>query len=624
MPVRKVQEIRPKEIIRTPSGHTVVDFGQDLVGWVRMRARGSAGTEITLKHGEVLDRRGEFYNKNYRLAKATNRFILKGAGGYEYLEPRFTFTGFRYVKVEGYPRELTLDDLTACVVHSDVERTAIFSCSNEEINRLFENIVWTQRDNFLEIPTDCPQRDERLGWTGDILFFGRAACQLMDSAAFLSRWLSELRLAQEETGRVPVVVPNPFSYKHRLIESARGQRKGYLSVFRAIAGVIMQELFNGSVAWGDAAIFIPWYLYVYYGDRRALEENYQTMRALFSYRQKQARKPGSFIFLSPAKWLNPSNWKHFKNYYTASLHYGDWLAPGDGVSRSILKAKFQIPTAIYAMDALLLWRISECLGKVEESRHYRKEYEEIKESYNKLFSRNDGKLFPDNQTSYVLALSSGLLEGNKARKAALRLVELIRRKGNRIGTGMLGTSLIMRVLEEHGYDEVAYDLILQRECPSWLYQIRKGATTIWEHWDAIKEDGSFQSERMLSFNHYALGSVADWLIGSVAGINPDENCPGFKRVIIKPRIDGRLSFAEASVKTVYGLVSCAWQLDGDKIRIRVSIPPNTQAEVHIPQGFDGFVMESGSIVDARGKALIIGSGVYDLLCRRGYPFPLEG
>ncbi len=614
VPVKKVEEIRPKKTIKTPSGQTVVDFGQNIVGWVRLRAKGKAGTRITLKHGEVLDRKGEFYNKNYRLARATNTFILKGSGDYEYFEPRFTYTGFRYVKVDGYPGELTLDDLIGCVVHSDLERTASFECSNEKLNRLFENVIWTQRDNFFEIPTDCPQRDERLGWTGDILFFGRAACQLMNSAAFLSRWLSDVRLAQEPCGRVPVVVPNPFSRGRKFIKCALKQKRGILGVFRAIACVITQELFNGSIAWGDAAIFIPWYLYVFYGDKRSLERNYETMRLLFSYREKQAEKPGSFIYLKPAKWFKPDKWKYLRNYYTASLHYGDWLAPGDGVNLSILKAKFQIPTCIYAMDALLLEKISRCLKKEKEAKYYREKYEEIKESYINLVPGKDGRLFPDNQSSYTLALASGLLRGEKARLAAKRLVELIRRNGDRIGTGMLGTSFIMRVLDDHDATDVAYDILLQSRCPSWLYQVEKGATTMWEHWDAIKENGSFQSDRMLSFNHYALGSVADWLIGSVAGINPDENCPGFSKIILKPRIDRRLTFAGARLKTIHGEMECFWELKDDDLFIRISIPPNTSAEVHIPEGFEKSLAESGRTKLYEGHPLNVGSGIYNFRC----------
>ena len=614
VPVRKIEEIKPKQILRTPAGETVADFGQNLTGWVRLRARGPAGTEITLRHGEVLDQRGNFYNKNLRLAKARDIYLLNGSGE-ELFEPHFTFHGFRYVKVEGYPGHLSADDVTAVVIHSDLAPAGEFSCSHPGLNRLFENIRWSQKGNFLDVPTDCPQRDERMGWTGDILAYGPTACQVMDCAPFLSRWLRDLAVDQRQSGAVPMVIPDAFSdrkdFFNRILKHRTKREGDYTKLTDKLAAVF---LLNYSIGWGEAAIFIPWTLYLYYGDQRILETQYASMQSFFRYREKQARKFGSLLFVSPRQWFQARTWKYLPEFYTSGWHFGDWLAPGDGMEKSILKSKLYLPTVFYALDARILSRTAAVLGRPAEAAEYQEKYLKIKQAFQHFLVKPDGRIRSDAQTAYVLALLADLLPEASKAAAAKRLAEKVREAGNRIGTGFLGTPHICRVLSEHGYTDVAYDLLLQEVPPSWLYQVKKGATTIWEHWDAIKPDGSFQPERMLSFNHYAYGSIGAWLIQTVAGIGPDESQPGYKHIVIKPQPGGGLTFVKASYASIHGLILSEWKLSENLFRLRVAIPANTRATVFIPKPYAARVTESNQAVALQEGAIEIGSGQYEFDC----------
>ena len=614
VPVRKIEEIKPKEIIRTPAGETVVDFGQNLTGWVRMRARGPAGTAITLRHGEVLDSRGNFYNRNLRMAKAREVYILNGKAE-EIFEPHFTFHGFRYVKVEGYPGEFSGDDLTAIVIHSDLEPTGDFSCSNPDLNRLFQNIRWSQKGNFLDVPTDCPQRDERMGWTGDILAYGPTACLLMDCAPFLSRWLRDLACDQRRSGAVPMVIPDAFADRKDFfnrIMKRRNKREGdYTKLTDKLVAVFV---LNYSIGWGEAAIFIPWILYLDYGDKRVLETQYESMQALFRYREKQAKKFGSFLLVRPGQWFQAKTWKYLPEFYTSGWHFGDWLAPGDSLEQSILKAKLYLPTVFYALDAQILSKAAAVLERPADAAWYREKYLKIKCAFQHFLLKKNGRLRSDAQTAYVLALLADLLpEENKA-QAAKRLAEKVRQAGNRIGTGFLGTPHLCRILSDYGYTDVAYDLLLQEEPPSWLYQVKKGATTIWEHWDAIKKDGSFQPERMLSFNHYAYGSIGAWLFQTVAGINPDESRPGYKQIVINPRPGGGLTFAKASYASIHGLIKSEWNISQNIFTLRVIIPANTSATVIFPKQYAAHITESNQAVASKEGAVEVGSGQYEFRC----------
>lgn len=615
LPVRAIQELKPVAILTTPKGETVIDFGQNIAGRVRLSARGARGTKITIRHGEVLDLEGNFFDQNLRMAKATDRFILAGTGAVETFEPRFTFHGFRYAMVQGYPGELTLDAAIAVVIHSDLERTGDFSCSNDLVNRLFQNIVWSQRGNFLDVPTDCPQRDERLGWTGDIQVFAPTACLTMNSGAFLTRWLQDLAVDQEKSGAVPMVIPDPYYDKikslgrildHRL-HPRQGDEKDFFDELIAIF------VMNHCAAWGDAAVIVPWVLYQAYGDTRMLEDQYASMQALLNFHLKRAGGITSLLLMNPLKWFQAETWKHLKYYYTANMGFGDWLAPGDGMDKSFFKSPFYVPTVYMALDALIISQAAEVLGKNEDAASYRSLYDKIREAYRYFKIGKNGRLKPHRQSAYVLALMAGLIPEPDRARAAATLAHMVRQDNYKLQTGFLGTPQICRILCEYGFVDEAYGLLLNQE-HKWLYQVGKGATTIWEHWDAIKSDGSYQNARMLSFNHYAYGSIGAWLFQDVAGINTDPTRAGYKHIIIKPQPGSSLDFAQATYDSIHGPIRSAWRRENDRLHLDVEIPANTTATVIIPPAFRAQVSENGTPVTLEKGAVKIGSGVYAFEC----------
>ncbi len=613
VPVRRIEEIGPKEIIKTPAGEIVVDLGQNMTGWIRLKARGPRGTAITMQHGEVLDQKGNFYNKNLRMAKATDRFILKGDDEEEIFEPRFTFHGFRYVKLEGYPGEVTTDCLKGIVVHSDLDRTGEFSCSNPLVNQLSRNIVWSQKGNFLDVPTDCPQRDERMGWTGDLQVFASTACQNMNVASFMTRWLRDLKNDQRKDGAVPNVIPDAFTdredFARRLLK-----RRNWRECTNAIGAIFALFVIDSSAGWGDAAILVPWSLYQHYGDVRILESQYESMRALFRFYEKRARRFGSFLLVNPLKWFRKETWEHLRYYYTAGLHFGDWLAPGDGLVKSVLKSKWYIPTVYFALDALILHKASVALGRDDNAAYYEAMYNKIKAAFQYFLVKQSGRIWPNRQSAYTLALMADLLPGEVKEKSAGILAGMVRKGDYRIGTGFLGASHICHVLCENGYADVAYELLMNEDY-QWLYQVKMGATTIWEHWDAIRENGSFQSARMLSFNHYAFGAIGAWLFQDVAGINVDEDEPGYKHILIRPIPGGGLTHAKASYDSIHGLIESEWSLtDDNRLVLRVQVPVNTRARVTIPADYRTRITEGGNSVELTDGAVDIGSGSYVFNC----------
>jgi alpha-L-rhamnosidase len=532
-PVRRIEELRPVSIKTSPSGKTIVDFGQNLVGRLRLHVTGPAGTTIRLRHAEVLED-GELFTRALRLAEATDRYTLKGDGIEEY-EPRFTFHGFRYAEVSGWPGELTADDIVAVVCHSDMTRTGWFECSDPDINRLHENLVWSLRDNFLDIPTDCPQRSERLGWTGDIQVFAPTACLLYDVAGFLSSWLADLAAGQLPDGGVPHVVPD----------------------------ILKQDFPRASAAagWADAAVVVPWVLYRHYGDRGLLERQYPSMRAWVEH---MARRAGNDLI------------------WDDGHQFGDWLdpaAPPDkpGDART---DPYYVATAYFAHSTELLSRAATVLGKDGDATHYGDLARRIKAAFRERYAP-DGRPTSDAQTAYVLALDFDLLLEEHRSAAVKRLVELIDEEGGHLGTGFLGTPRLLDVLTEAGYVDVAYALLLQRTCPSWLYPVTQGATTIWERWDAIQPDGSINPGEMLSFNHYAFGAVGAWLYSTVAGIRADPDA-GWRHVLVRPRPGGGLTQARARVITPYGPVESAWRIEDERFSLDVEFPPNTTAKVWLP------------------------------------------
>lgn len=533
--VRVMETIRPIRLFTTPAGETVLDLGQNMVGWMQLRVRGQAGQRITLQHAEVLDRDGNFYTGNLRAARQTVTYICKGGGETEIYEPRFTFQGFRYVKVEGITGELSPDDFLGKVIHTEMEPTGRFTCSDPLVNQLQHNIVWGQKGNFLDVPTDCPQRDERLGWTGDAQVFVRTAAFNMNVANFFAKWLRDLRADQRPDGGVPYIVPD-----------------------------VHDEGAHSAAAWGDAAVICPWTLYLYYGDRRVLEEQYDSMKAWVEY----IRRQGDNEYL-----------------WNTGEQLGDWLAL-DTKDDSCIGATPTdlIATAYYAYSTQLLAQTAEALGRHEDALAYGELRRHIGQHFRNEFVTPGGRLAADTQTAHVLALMFGLVEGEAGSRVARTLVEQLTKNGFALTTGFVGTPYLCHVLSGHGYHDIAAKVALRREYPSWLYMVGKGATTIWEHWDGIKEDGSFWSDEMNSFNHYAYGAIGDWFYSVVAGIDADARKPGYKHAHIRPKPVAGLSYAHASLKSMYGLVESRWELDAQRneMKVQITVPVNTTASVELP------------------------------------------
>ncbi len=534
-PVLKIQEISPVDIFTTPEGDLVADLGQNMIGWIRLRVRGPAGTRVTLRHAEVLDRHGNFYTDNLRAADQTNTYVLKG-GGVEIWEPRFTFQGFRYVAIDGYPGRLSAGDLTGVVIHSEMEPTGHFQSSHPLVNQLQHNIVWGQKGNFLEVPTDCPQRDERMGWTGDIQVFAPTANINMNTAGFLTKWLGDLAAEQNEAGSVPFVVPN----------------------------VLGDEAY-GSAGWGDAALIVPWSLYNYFGDKAILAEQYESMKSWVEFMRRRAATNDK-----PYLWDTDFSFGDWLSYSTASdAHY-----PGAYTDYRM------IATMFFAHSTDLLRRSAEVLGKDEDAVSYGKLFEKIREAFQHEYVTPAGRVMSDTQTAYLLALAFNLLPEDNKPAAVNSLVTDIRSRQH-LTTGFLGTPHLNPVLSRYQHHETAYDLLLRESYPSWLYPVTMGATTIWERWDGIKPDGTFQDEGMNSFNHYAYGAIGQWLFETVAGISPEPGS-GYRSSLISPLPGGGLDHARAMIRTMYGNIESAWDLDGEKFTLHVEVPPNTQSTVILP------------------------------------------
>lgn len=511
--VREMERVAPKEIIHTPVGETVIDFGQEVTGYVQIcLPDAKAGDQVEFLHGEVLDQQGNFYNDNYRSAKAHVLYTCRD--GAQTWHPQLTFFGFRYIKLVQFPGTPELQDFEAVVVYSDIKRTGWIETGHAGVNQLISNIFWGQKGNFLDVPTDCPQRDERLGWTGDAQVFVRTASYNYDVEKFFTKWLHDLAADQRPDGGVGMVIPD------------------YLPDGQP------------SAAWGDAAVICPWQIYRTYGNPQILADQFESMR----------------------KWVDYiGSVTNTKDLWTGGEHFGDWLgldAPS-GSYKGSTREDF-IASAFYLYSTDLLIKAGKVLGKDMA------EYEALKGRIRTAFS----KAFPEykTQTEHVLALYFGLTD--QPQRTADELAEMIRAAGTSMKTGFVGTPYLLHVLTEYGHSDVAYDLFLREAYPSWLYSVGKGATTIWEHWDGIMEDGSFWSTDMNSFNHYAYGSVADWLYEKAAGIRPLEAYPGFMRVRIEPVTDKRLGSLEARLQTRSGLICSGWKYIGDAVRyeIRTEVP----------------------------------------------------
>jgi alpha-L-rhamnosidase len=538
-PVRRIDEVKVREVIETPSGKTVVDFGQNLVGWVRLNVEGARGQIIMLRHAEVLEH-GELGVRPLRFAEATDRFTLAGTGEIETWEPAFTFHGFRYVEVTG---EIDPAGLTAVVISSDLTRTGWFESSDPLLNRFHENVVWGMRGNFLSLPTDCPQRDERLGWTGDICVFAPTASFLHDCDGFLASWLQDLALEQAHGGAVPFTVPDVFGSSD-----------------------------TPTATWGDASVIVPWTLYQRFGDKDVLARQYPSMKAWVDVE----------LELAGENHLWQGGWQ-----------FGDWLDPTAPPDRAALaKADAElVATASMFLSTRRLVETARLLGLADDADHYAVEAEAVRQAWLHTYVTPAGLISSDAPTAYAIGIEYGLCDTPELAQAmGDRLAELVRRDGYRIATGFVGTPQVADALTDTGHHRQAGRLVTQTECPSWLYAVTMGATTVWERWDSMLPTGEINPGEMTSFNHYAFGAVADWLHRVVAGLAPA--AAGYRQISIRPQPIAGLTSASAHHLTPYGPASVKWQCEGSDLIVTAEIPPNTTAEVTLP-GQDQFIVGSG-------------------------------
>lgn len=522
---REITRIDAAELIVTPKGEYVLDFKQEVTGYVEFIVPANKGKKYTLLHGEFLDKDGNFYNANLRSAKAEINVISDGTE-HKY-KPHFSFQGFRFVKLEGFEKDdIKLENFTAVVVFSDMKRVGFFACGHDLVQRLYENIVWGQRGNFLDVPTDCPQRDERMGWTGDAQVFARTASINYDTDKFFTKWLHDLKADQKENGSVPFVIPAGWDG-------------------------------DGSAAWGDAAVIVPYQMYLAYGDTDIIKDQFDSMKKWVSFIESQCSEKG---------------------HWDKGGHFGDWLSLDAGFEASGgLTDKNLIATAMLAYITSLISKMGKVIG--EDVSYYEELHEESVNAYRKHYL-NTGKTEHETQTANILAIYFGLTD-NVEREGA-KLIKDIEECGH-LKTGFVGTPYLLHVLTSLGRTDIAYKLLLRTEYPSWLYPVTMGATTMWERWDAMKPDGTFATTDMTSFNHYAYGAVGDWMFAYCAGVRPDENEPGYKHIVFEPHPCKALGYAKARIITKYGEIISSWQYTGkgDECEFSFTVPNGTHATLYL-------------------------------------------
>ncbi|WP_069998640.1 alpha-L-rhamnosidase [Cellulosilyticum sp. I15G10I2] len=574
--VKEIEEVTAKRIFVTPKGDTVIDFGQNMTGWIHFKVKGQKGDKVEINCFEILDADGNVYLDNLRAAKETLVYLCKGQGEETY-HPSFTFQGFQYAKISTYPGEPLLENFTAYAVHSDMEQTGAFECSNKDLNQLQHNILWGLKGNFLDVPTDCPQRDERLGWTGDAQIFCRTASFLMNTYTFFNKWLKDVAADQTPEGGVPHVVPD--------ILSGRCENNWLLN-----------KGTHSAAAWADAAVINPWTLYLTFGDKKIIEEQYDSMKA----------------------WIDFMRNHSVDGIWNYKLQFGDWVAL-DAEEGSYFGATPNdlTCTAYYAYSTGLFAKMAKYIGNMADYKTYWSLYEEVVEGFRRHFFDKDGNMTASTQTAHVVALYFNLVPQMYRQKTADTLVKLIEKENGHLVTGFVGTPYICHALSQNGHTKEAYDLLLKDDFPSWLYQVKMGATTIWEHWDGIKPDGTMWSPDMNSFNHYAYGAIGEWLYRVIAGFEIDEENPGYKHAILYPRIGGDLSYVKASYQTIYGKLALDWTLEADTVTLKACVPHNTTATLYLDEAQE--VLESDGLHFAdhiSGKEALVGSGVYTIKFRR--------
>ncbi len=517
-PVRRTREMVPISVSEPKPGNFVFDMGQNFAGWARLKVSGPAGTQVKMRFAEMLNDNGTIYTENLRGADATDRYTLKG-DGMELWEPRFTFHGFRYVEVTGYPGTPAKDALTGVVTHTDMKRSGYFECSNPMLNQLFSNILWGMRSNYLEVPTDCPQRDERMGWTGDAQAFVGAAAYLYDVQPFFTAWLNTLNDAQTPDGAYPNVAP-----------------KGW--------GV--------SPAWGDAGIICPWTIWQRYGDTDVIRAHYDNMKRWIAYLEKRS-----------------------KNLVRPAEGFGDWLNVKDPTPKEV------ISTAYFAHSTQLLSQMAAAIGEEADAKAYEDLFGRIRLAFQKAFVKDNGRIRGDSQTAYLLGMAFGLLTDDQYKKAGQRLVELVEKRDGHLSVGFLGVNILMPTLTAIDRLDLAYGILEKETYPSWGYSIAQGATTIWERWNSYTKEHGFGDAGMNSFNHYTFGSVGEWMMNTVAGIVLEG--PGVERIVIRPRPGGSLTYVKASYDSVRGRIVSNWAKTGDGLVMNVTIPEKAaKASVVVP------------------------------------------
>ncbi|MDR0731601.1 MAG: glycoside hydrolase family 78 protein [Treponema sp.] len=568
LPVREQEFLKPLGFFTTPRGERVIDFGQNISGWVRFKVQGKAGDRVKIRHAEALDSEGNFYTENLRKARQTVEYVLRG-DGIETYHPHASFQGFQYIAVDEYPGEIDPGNFEAVAIYSDMRRAGELSCSNQLLNRFARNVQWSLKDNFVDIPSDCPQRDERLGWTGDANIFSRAACLIMETAPFFRKWLRDLVRSQLPDGRIPHVVPDIFNSRRPDDPSDSA----------------------GACAWADAVTGVPWTIYTYFKDREILEELYPAMKKWVEYIRSVARD--GLIF-------------------NTGFHFGDWVAldaregSNFGATPNDLSA-----TVYYARSAEILSKSAAILGMEGDAERYRELREAIGAAFKDEFFTPAGRLAARTQTACILVLNFGLCPPEYKQRCMDTLVELLAERGNHLSTGFLGTPYALKVRSENGRRDLAYELLLKEDFPSWLYQVKRGATTVWEHWDGLKPDGTMWSPGMNSFNHYAYGSVYDWIFSVLGGVDTDEERPGFARTLLRPCPGPGLSWADTAYESVYGSIKLRWEIRGGTMNIAAEIPPNTDAEMNLPGAEPGIIGGISFSAAEGGASAILGSGHYN-------------
>ncbi len=564
VPVRPIEEIRPNSVTEQKPGVFIFDLGQNISGVVRLKVKGKAGDKVTIRYAEMLHQDGRMSTENLRCARAVDTYTLKGDPAGETWTPEFTYHGFQYVELTGFPGKPGIDAITGIVIHSDTPYYGSFECSDPMLNRLYQNILWTQRANFFEIPTDCPQRDERMGWTGDAQIYVRAATFNADIASFYTKWLRDLNDDQWDYGAYPAYAPRPLARPNE----------------------------HHAAGWMDAGVICPWTIWQVYGDTRVISEHWRKMNDFMDWRAKRDIKLKGAV---------------------DDCGFGDWLSVGD--------VKTPIPfidLAYHAYDAGLMAEMAAAIGNMADSRKYRQLAAKTRAAFQKAWLKPDGKLTVHNQSAYAIALFFDLIPADQRAKSAAHLADLIATNGNKMTTGFLGTRPLLPVLSANGYHDLAGILMQQREFPSWGYEVDNGATTIWERWNSYIKGQGVHNPEMNSFSHYAFGAVCEWMMADLVGI--DNAAPGFDKIRVAPRPTGTITHASASTETRHGTLACAWKIEGSQFSADITIPPNTTAEIILP--VSGEIREGGVVADKRpgihkvtGNSLSVGSGVYRFTAR---------